>query len=149
MVRLVAFSNPRAALVSLYPGFDARLIDAYVAMDFRGLVLQAFGQGNGPTDTPAFASALQRAVERGVVVCAVTECLRGATVTAYGTGLDRLGVVLCANQTPECSYAKLCVMLSRLPASPKWVRVHMKLSLRGEADGSGIAQRSKLARRLN
>jgi L-asparaginase len=87
MVRLVAFSNPRAALVSLYPGFDARLIDAYVAMDFRGLVLQAFGQGNGPTDTPAFASALQRAVERGVVVCAVTECLRGATVTAYGTGL--------------------------------------------------------------
>lgn len=118
----------------IYPGIRASALTAALAgvrPAVKGMVLLAFGEGNGPTD-PEFLAALEQADQSGVVVMDNTQAQRGAVLPgAYATGLGAVGAVGGYDLTPEASYAKLVCLFARgLDAAA--VKAAMPVPLAGE-----------------
>lgn len=139
---------PRFSVLSvvLYPGIQTSsavqvLLEA-TEPPVRGLVLQAFGEGNAPS-TPSFLAALQRAHERGVVIVDGTQVVQGeVNVDAYqsASGLEQAGAISGYDMTPEAAQAKLTVLLA-LGLPPTRVEALMQQDLRGELEAAaGAAQ---------
>jgi len=126
-------TNEHVAAVRLFPGFTARTLASLVGAPLRGLVLETYGAGNGPSDRRDFLEVLRDAHQRGVVVVNVTQCNRGHVSVAYASGLalTEAGVVPGADMTPEAALTKLQWLLSLdLPVDE--VRLQIGRSLRGE-----------------
>ena len=71
----------RVDLLRLSMGAGARMIEAATAGGAVGLVIEAFGRGNGPANLTA---AIRRAVERGIVVVVASRCPAGRVKPIYG-----------------------------------------------------------------
>lgn len=99
----------------------------------KGIVLKTFGAGNGPSE-PWFTNAIREAVERGVVMLNVTQCVNGGVhTTLYDTGnrLTRAGVVSGHDITCEAAITKMMYLFGMgLPAES--VKKYMSYSLCGE-----------------
>ncbi|WAC75099.1 asparaginase domain-containing protein [Roseateles sp. SL47] len=127
------FSVP---IMSLYPGINASTVEAIVngtRPPVSGLVLLAFGAGNGPSN-PAFLGALSRANAGGVVLMDNTQVLAGTvSIDAYATGegLAKAGAISAYDMTPEASLAKL-IYLRAQGLAPAEIKVQMVSDLRGE-----------------
>lgn len=111
------FDPEAVAMVTVYPGIPARIIDAVLDRPaVRGLILRTYGVGNPPDADARLMDALARAVARGVVVLNLTQC-RGGSVHqgAYATGatLNRIGVTPGHDLTLEAAFAKLHFLLAR------------------------------------
>jgi L-asparaginase len=122
----------------LFPGIGASTLRTVLRAPVAGLVLEAYGAGNAPSD-PDLLAALREAHDRGVVVAVVTQCLRGGVrMGDYATGhaLARAGVVPCGTMTPEAALAKLIWLLSR-EDDPARVRTALARDARGELDAMG------------
>ena len=74
----------------------------------RGVVLETFGAGNAPQRGDVM-EALKEACDRGVIVVAITQCLKGSVSDAYETGrtLLQAGIVPGGDMTPEVSMFSL------------------------------------------
>jgi len=73
-----AVKGPLAGMIETLAGrapSAAAIADHYGGL-LRGLVLEAYGAGNGPTEA-WFLDPLRAAVARGVVVVATTQCRAG------------------------------------------------------------------------
>ena len=68
----------------------------------RGVVLETFGAGNAP-QRPDLLEAIKEACNRGVIVVAISQCVKGSVSDAYETGrtLLQAGVVPGSDMTPE------------------------------------------------
>jgi L-asparaginase len=118
----------------LCPGFRASVLENMLQPPLQGLVLEAFGVGNGPIRNREFLAVLRAATERGVVIVATTQCLRGTVdLSSYATGeaLARAGVIGGGDMTPEAALAKLHYLLNR-GLAPAAVRRELTRDLRGE-----------------
>jgi L-asparaginase len=73
----------RVPLIRLCLGFDAGLVEAALARDASGLVLEAFGRGNGPA---ALVPVVRKAVAAGVPVVVTSRCPTGRVEPIYGKG---------------------------------------------------------------
>jgi L-asparaginase len=73
----------RVPLLRLYLGFDVLLVEAALDLGARGLVLEAFGRGNGPA---ALVPVVRRAVAAGVAVVITSRCPTGRVEPIYGKG---------------------------------------------------------------
>ena len=75
------------AVLRLHPGLDGHTIRAFLERPaLRGVVLEAYGAGNGPTDA-WFLDPLRDAVDRGVTVVVTTQCRAGSvTGGRYASG---------------------------------------------------------------
>jgi L-asparaginase len=73
----------RVPLVRLYLGFDLALVEAALERGARGLVLEAFGRGNGPA---ALVPIVRAAVAAGVPVVVTSRCPSGRVEPIYGKG---------------------------------------------------------------
>ena len=117
----------------LHPGIDAYALDATLAQPgLRGLVLEAYGAGNGPTDG-WFLDPLRSAVERGVTVVVTTQCHAGSVVRglyATGSALLATGDVSGGDMTFEAALTKLMALADR--HGPDEVRRLMQADLAGE-----------------
>ena len=76
----------------------AQVIEAMVehATTLQGLVLSLYGTGNGPSHKARFLTTIHKAIQRGIVVVAASQCQRGTVdLDAYEVGrrLLELGVV--------------------------------------------------------
>ena len=100
----------------------------------KGLVLEAYGAGNGPDRDHELLYAFREATDRGVVIVACTQCLRGTVqLGAYETGaaLAQVGVIGGRDMTAEAALTKLTVLLgSDIDADT--VRTLMQQDLVGE-----------------
>jgi L-asparaginase len=100
----------------------------------QGLVLEAYGVGNGPDRDESFLAALEEAAQRGVVIVSCTQCLQGTVdLDNYATGaaLKRAGVISGCDMTSEAALAKLFYLFSvGYPADE--VKRWMQSDLRGE-----------------
>jgi L-asparaginase len=73
----------RVPLVRLCLGLDVQLVEAALDGGARGLVIEAFGRGNGPA---ALVPVVRRAVEAGVPVVVTSRCPSGRVEPIYGKG---------------------------------------------------------------
>jgi L-asparaginase len=117
----------------LHPGIDEVTVRAVLDRpDLRGLVLEAYGAGNGPTDA-WFLDPIRDAVERGVVVVVTTQCRAGRIHGGrYATGAALLstGAISGRDMTFEAALTKLMVLADRL--APGELAAAMQDDMAGE-----------------
>jgi len=133
--RLEEFAAPVVvSALRLFPGISPDLVRNVLRPPLQGLVLEAYGVGNGPDRDAGFIAAIAEATERGVVIVDCTQCLEGTVdLGEYATGsaLARAGVISGYDMTAEGALTKLYYLFSRGYSSGK-VKREMLRDLRGE-----------------
>ena len=133
--------DPRVAVLKLFPGISEEVVGAHLSIPgLRGVVLETYGTGNSPS-TPWFIHLLRDAIDRGIVVVNVTQCLYGGVeMHRYENGqqLEKLGVVSGYDITTEAALAKLMLLLAS-GEPPTAVSRLMQASLRGELTVRGLS----------
>lgn len=131
-----SFAQFAVTVMTLYPGIGASVANAILnetSPAVRGVVIEAFGEGNGPS-SPDFLAVLSNANAAGVVLMDNTQVLSGSVnIDAYatGSGLSQAGAVSAYDMTPEASLTKLVYLIS-LGVDPATIRTTMQTSLAGE-----------------
>jgi L-asparaginase len=126
--------DPNVGVLWLFPGITGAVLRNFLQPPLKGVVLRAFGVGNGPAHDPEFLGALEEAAARGVVVVDCTQCLTGSvSLDDYATGsaLARAGVVSGYDMTVEAALTKLMHLFGR-GHDPDEVREAVQHDLRGE-----------------
>ena len=114
---------PRVDVVYAHIGSDSVMVDAAVAAGARGIVVAGVGRGGMP---PALGRAVQRALERGVMVAISSR-----------TGSGRVG------QTFNADTQKVAGRGAMIPAqelNPQKARILLMLSLAAKYDAQRIAE---------
>jgi L-asparaginase len=122
------------AAVRLFPGFAASILANICRPPLQGLVIEAYGAGNGPSSDSEFLAAIEAAASQGIVIVIVTQCVRGSVQPgAYATGsaLMRAGAVPGFDMTSEAALTKLAVLLGQ-GLDPTRVAELMQIDLAGE-----------------
>ncbi|ELP90845.1 L-asparaginase, putative [Entamoeba invadens IP1] len=120
-------------VIYLHPGITSTYISAVLNNNVRGVILAAFGAGNGP-DKEEFLKPMREAINRGVVIVDVTQCHMGRVDLddyAAANGYKSIGIIGGGDMTIEAAFTKLTWLLAQ-GLSPENVRVMMKQNLRGE-----------------
>jgi L-asparaginase len=127
-------ARPVVSALRLFPGISPELVRNVLRPPLQGLVLEAYGVGNGPDQDADFIAAIAEATTRGVVVVDCTQCLEGTvdlTEYAAGSAMARAGVISGFDMTAEAALAKLYALFSR-GLTPARVKKEMQKDLRGE-----------------
>ncbi|KAG2096335.1 asparaginase-domain-containing protein [Suillus discolor] len=125
--------SPHVATLRLFPGMTGATARAFLAPPTRGIVLETFGAGNA-SQRPDVLAAFKDACDGGVVIVAISQCIKGSVSGDYETGqtLIRAGVVPGGDMTPECALTKLSYLLAKPELTAAEVRSLISLPLRGE-----------------
>jgi L-asparaginase len=127
-------STPLVGALRLFPGISARVVQNLLQPPLQGLVLEAYGVGNGPDQDEQLIAALQQATAQGVVIVDCTQCLKGTVDLgdyATGSALAKAGVISGFDMTTEAALTKMFYLFSERNA-PDEVKKAMQLNLRGE-----------------
>lgn len=104
--------EPAVDLIKLVMGSDARFVRCALESGARGIVLEAFGRGNG---TPAVNEVVAEAVQGGVAVLVTSRCPQGRVMPIYGNGggkdLERAGAIFAGDLTGLKARILLSVLL--------------------------------------
>ncbi|KAG1851819.1 asparaginase-domain-containing protein [Suillus tomentosus] len=125
--------SPHVATLRLFPGMTGATARAFLAPPTRGIVLETFGAGNA-SQRPDVLGVFKDACDRGVVIVAISQCIKGSVSGDYETGqtLIQAGVVPGGDMTPECALTKLSYLLAKPELTAAEVRSLISLPLRGE-----------------
>ncbi|KAG8514452.1 60 kDa lysophospholipase, partial [Galemys pyrenaicus] len=133
--RLVVHSGVEqdVGLLRLYPGIRASLVRAFLQPPLKGVVLETFGTGNGPSK-PELLQELRAAAARGLLLLSCTHCLQGAVTSDYAAGAAMAGVGILSgfDMTSEAALAKLSYVLGQPGLSAKGRKELLARNLRGE-----------------
>lgn len=126
--------DPHMVILKLFPGITEAVVRAHLEIPgLKGVVLETYGTGNSPIH-PWFIDLLHDAIERGIVIVNVTQCLYGG-VEMYryenGQRLEKLGAASGYDITTEAALAKLMILFGEGRA-PAEVNRLISVSLRGE-----------------
>jgi len=98
------------AVLKLFPGINAEFVDSFLSISgLKAIVLESFGSGNAPSER-WFLKSLKTAVDNGLIVLNVTQCMAGAVEHGkYETSikLEEMGVISGRDITTEAALAKL------------------------------------------
>ena len=99
----------------------------------KGVVLKTYGAGNSPSGE-WFTGPIAKAIERGVVILNVTQCVNGAVNSSlYDTGntLARAGVISGHDITSEAAITKMMYLFGK-GMSNKQVEKYLQRNICGE-----------------
>ena len=133
-IKVHEISEWPVATLRLFPGISVESLHNLLQPPLRGLVLEAYGVGNGPDQNQPFLDVLKDATDRGVVIVACTQCFSGrVNLGGYksGSALAKAGVVSGYDMTSEAALAKMLYLFSRGYSSEK-VGIRMGQALRRE-----------------
>lgn len=122
------------AILKIFPGISPQVVESILKTpDLKGVVMETFGSGNAPS-FDWLMDLLRDAVNRGIVIMNVTQCIAGGVeMHRYETGRKLLdaGVVSGYDSTTECAVAKMMFLFGQ-GMSQKEVKEHLNCSLIGE-----------------
>ena len=121
-------------VLKFFPGMQFELFEQIITEKLSGVVIEAFGEGNIPSDNSTLVQSIDRATENGAVIAVVSQCYQGTTkLGAYATSssLKKGGAVGCLDMTTEATVAKLYYLIS-CGYNVKKVKRLMATDLRGE-----------------
>jgi L-asparaginase len=121
------------AVLKMFPGITAKVVETIVNSDVRGIVMETFGAGNTTTDA-WFIDLLKGAIDSGKVIVDISQCKVGTVeLGRYETSklLKDIGVANGYDMTFEAAITKTMFLLSQFK-DPKEVVKWMETDLRGE-----------------
>jgi L-asparaginase len=103
-------------MLMLFPGISRDVVEGILHIPgLRGVVMETFGTGNAMT-ADWFVTALKQAIERGIVIVNVTQCVGGAVeMSRYDAGncMAQVGVIGSGDMTTEATVTKLMFLLGQ------------------------------------
>lgn len=126
--------QPQVASFRLFPGVDHQIMANLLQPPLKGVVIEAFGVGNAPSNDPQFIEVIRQATARGVVVVVCTQCQQGhVDLNGYeaGRALSQAGAISGRDMTVEAALAKLYCLLN-LDLTVDEIRERMQQDLAGE-----------------
>lgn len=115
---VLSYVQPRTtvnlAVLPVYPGLQAAHVRALLNTGIKGLLLECYGSGTGPSDDEALLEVLRDAGDRGVLVAAISQCAEGSVVFdtyAAGSRLRDTGLVSAGGMTREAALGKMFGLL--------------------------------------
>ena len=102
--------NPHVLSITMTPGLEPDIIDFAVNKGYKGIVLACYGAGGVNTETENFLPAIRRAIEKGVRIVCITQCLfDGVDLSLYPMGIlaAQAGVESGGGLTLEAAVTKL------------------------------------------
>ncbi len=102
----------KVALVKIYPGQSADILDYYLKNKYRGIVLELSGLGHAPTKRArnAWTQKLKEVQQKGLIICAVSQCIFGRVdplVYSNGREILETGVIYLDDMLAETALVKL------------------------------------------
>ena len=120
--------------LDLNPGISEEILRHQLGTPgIKGIVLKTFGAGNAPT-AQWFTDAIREAVDRGIVIVNVTQCVNGGVHTKRYVSGDRLaatGVISGHDMPSEAAITKMMYLFG-LGLEAAEVRKYLECSLCGE-----------------
>jgi len=132
--RLLSGMCSEVAVLKLFPGICKEVVEAVLKAPVKGIVMETFGAGNGPTE-PWFLSLLQDAVGRGLTILNITQCLDGSVQHgryATSAAFEELGVISGGDMSFEAGITKLMHVLARAEGDKEEIRSLLLKPLAGE-----------------
>ena len=134
----------KVAIVYVYPGMDAGIIDYYTDKGYKGIVIAATALGHVPTrDKHSLLPGIERAIEKGVAVVIASQTLYGRVHPYVYTNLRKLSVelncIFAQDMIPEAAYVKLAWVLGK-EKDPKRAKELFLIDLIGEFSERSAAE---------
>ncbi|MBA3663342.1 MAG: type I asparaginase [Bacteroidetes bacterium] len=121
-------------VLKLFPGISKKITSSIInTKGVKAIILETFGAGNCTTQE-WFTAELKKAIDRGVIILNITQCLEGTVIQGmYETSshLKKLGVVGGGDLTFEAAVTKLMFLLGQ-KMSPAQIKKSLQTNLRGE-----------------
>lgn len=103
----------RCALIKFYPGADPGILDCFVQLGYKGIVLEGTGLGHVSAE---WIPHVARVIKQGIPVVMTSQCLYGTVCDrVYDTGRDLLhaGIIEGEDMLPETALVKLMWVLGQ------------------------------------
>lgn len=126
--------DPSVLIIKVIPGMKQEILEAMTDIPgIRAIILETYGSGNAPSGK-WFTDTLKKAIDRGLIVLNITQCLAGRVdMDTYSTGkaLKNIGVTGGGDSTTEAAVAKLFFLLGQYSDNKTIINL-LEKNIRGE-----------------